>query len=149
MTKFHIHICGAKEIVALAQFTLGPKVRAEVGYRRGHTIKVQVALRHSRGWLCPRHPWSPPKRKGKNGIGTVLGMTEHIRVDKKNPWIIWWQRIKEKLPLLPLNTLRQIEQYFSVFTTTPNHFEYGLMGQVSVLKSWTYTWTLDEGCRLI
>ena len=41
--------CGAKEIVTLTHFTLGPKARAEMGYSRGHTIKVQVALRHSRG----------------------------------------------------------------------------------------------------
>ena len=26
------------------------------------------------------------------------------------------------------------EPYFSTFTTTPNHFGYGLMGQVSVVK---------------
>ena len=35
------------------------------------------------------------------------------------------------------------------FYNHPNHFGYGLMGQVSVLESWTYTWTLDEGYRLI
>ena len=62
---------------------------------------------------------------------------------------MWRQRTKEKLQLLSLNTLRQTEQYFLAFTTTPNHFEYGLMGQVSVLESRTYTWTLGEGCRLI
>ena len=37
----------------------------------------------------------------------------------------------------------------STFTTTPNHFGYGLMGQISVLKSRTYRWTLDEGYRLV
>ena len=31
------------------------------------------------------------------------------------------------------------------FTTTPNYFEYGLIGQVSALESWTYTWTLEGG----
>ena len=31
------------------------------------------------------------------------------------------------------------------FTTTPNHFGYGLIGQVSALESWTYTWTLGGG----
>ena len=40
--------CGTIEIVTLAQFTLGLKARAEVGYSRGHIIKVQVTLRHSR-----------------------------------------------------------------------------------------------------
>ena len=35
------------------------------------------------------------------------------------------------------------------FSTTPNHFGYGLMGQVLVLESRTYTWTLDKGYKLI
>ena len=56
-------------------FTLGPKARAEEGYSRGRVIKIQVVLRHSRGWFCPRHIRGPPERKGKNGIGTVLGKT--------------------------------------------------------------------------
>ena len=37
----------------------------------------------------------------------------------------------------------------STFTTTPNHFGYGLMGQILVLESRTYTWMLDEGYRLV
>ena len=41
--------CGAREFVTLAHFTLGPKARAEEGYSREHTMKVQIALRHSRG----------------------------------------------------------------------------------------------------
>ena len=40
---------GAREFVTLAHFTLGPKVRAKEGYSRGRTMKVQIALRHSRG----------------------------------------------------------------------------------------------------
>ena len=64
-----------------AHFTLGPKARAEEGYSRGHTMKVQIALRYSRGWSCPRHPQGTPKRKGKNGIGTILEKTKHIHVD--------------------------------------------------------------------
>ena len=36
-------------------------------------MKVQIALRHSRGLLCSRYPQGTPKRKGKNGIGTVFG----------------------------------------------------------------------------
>ena len=38
---------------------------------------------------------------------------------------------------------------FSAFTTTPIHFGYGLMEQVSVLESRTYTWTLNKGYKLI
>ena len=37
----------------------------------------------------------------------------------------------------------------STFTTTPNHYRYGQMGQISVLESRTYTWTLDEGYTLV
>ena len=51
---------------------------------------------------------------------------------------------KGKLPLLPFNTLHLTEPCSSTFTTTPNHFGYGPMGQISVLESRTYTWTLDE-----
>ena len=68
---FSKYFCGARELVTLAHFTLGLKARAEEKHCRGHTMKVQIALRHSRGWFCPRHPQSTPKRKDKNGIGTV------------------------------------------------------------------------------
>ena len=42
-----------------------------------------------------------------------------------------------KLPLLPFNTLHLTEPCSQAFTTTPNHFGYGLMGQVSVLENRT------------
>ena len=41
--------CGARGFVTLTYFTLGPKARAEEGYSRGPTVKVQVALRRGRG----------------------------------------------------------------------------------------------------
>ena len=75
--------CEARKFVTLTHFALGPKARAEEGYSRGNTMRVQITLRHSRGWFCPRHPQGTPKRKGKNGIGTVLGKTEHIHVDRE------------------------------------------------------------------
>ena len=37
--------CGARGFVTLTHFTLEPKARAEEGYNRGPTVKVQVALR--------------------------------------------------------------------------------------------------------
>ena len=49
--------------------TLGLKARAEKGYGRGWVIKVQIVLRHSRGWFCPRHIRGLTGEKGKNGIG--------------------------------------------------------------------------------
>ena len=47
--------------------------------------------------------------------------------------------------LLPFNTLHLTEPYSSAFTTTPNDFGHGLMGQVSVLKRLTLH--VDEGHR--
>ena len=48
---------------------------------------------------------------------------------------------KGKAAITAIDTLHLTEPYSSAFTTTPNHFGYGLMGQVSVLESRTYTWT--------
>ena len=47
--------------------------------------------------------------------------------------------------MLPFNALHLTEPHSLAFTTTPNDFEYGLMGQVSVLKSLTLH--VDEGQR--
>ena len=47
--------------------------------------------------------------------------------ESKNIW--------RKLPSLPFNALHLTESYSSTVTTTPNHFRYGLMGQISVLES--------------
>ena len=49
------------------------------------------------------------------------------------------------MPLLSFNTLHLTEPYSSAFTTTPNDFGYGLMGQVSVLERLTLH--VDEGQR--
>ena len=35
-------VCGAREFVTPAHFTLGPKARADEGHCRKHTTKVQV-----------------------------------------------------------------------------------------------------------
>ena len=55
--------CGVREFVTLAHFTLGPKARAEEKHCWGHIMKVQIAMRHSRGWFCPRHPVMPLKER--------------------------------------------------------------------------------------
>ena len=39
----------SQRIYDLDLFCIKAKTRAEVGYNRGHIIKVQVILRHSRG----------------------------------------------------------------------------------------------------
>ena len=59
--------------MTLAHFTLGPKARAEEGYSRGHIMKVQIALRHSRGWFYLRHPQSTPKKKGQERYRNSFG----------------------------------------------------------------------------
>ena len=51
----------------------------------------------------------------------------------KGPLTVWQQRTRDRLPLLQLSTLRLTEPYSSVFTTTTNHFKYGLIRQVSAL----------------
>ena len=48
-----------------------------------------------------------------------------------------------KAALLPFNTLHLTESHSLAFTTTSNDFEYGLMGQVSVLESLNLH--VDEG----
>ena len=45
----YIYKCGVKEFMTAVHFVLRSKARAEVVYSRGHIIKVQVTLRHSRG----------------------------------------------------------------------------------------------------
>ena len=76
---------GPKNLWPWSTFTLGPKAPAEEGYSRGHLIKVQVTLRHSQGWFCPRHPRGPLEKKGKNGIGTVLGKPKISALIEKGP----------------------------------------------------------------
>ena len=45
--------------------------------------------------------------------------------------------------ILPFNALHLTEPHSLAFTTTPNDFEYGLMGQVSILEDLTLH--VDEG----
>ena len=42
---------------------------------------------------------------------------------------------KGKAAITAIKYSAPTEQYFSAFTTTPNHFGYGMMGHVSVLGS--------------
>ena len=56
---------------------------------------------------------------------------------------------KEKAAITAISYSTPDRTMLSTFTTTPNHFGYGLIGQISILESRTYTWTLDEGYRLV
>ena len=95
-----------------------------------NNVKHKIALRYRRGPLSPRQTQSPTGERGKNGIG--LSLKENLKY-------------LGKLPLLSLNALHLTEPHSLTFTTTPNDFEYGLMGQVSVLESLTLH--VDEGQR--
>ena len=70
-TGFWGAIVGPNNLWPWPILTLGPKARAEEWYSRGWVIEVQIVLRHSRGWFCPRHIRRLPGRKGKNSIRTV------------------------------------------------------------------------------
>ena len=74
---------GPKKLWPWPVFTLGPKARVEEGYSRGRVIKVQVVLTYNRGQFCPRRIRGPLKRKGKSGIGTVLGKAKNIYIDRE------------------------------------------------------------------
>ena len=56
---------------------------------------------------------------------------------------------KRKAVILPFITLLLTRTILSTVTTTPSHFRYGLMGQISVLESQTYTWALENDCMLV
>ena len=56
---------------------------------------------------------------------------------------------KRKAAITAIQYFAPDRTMLSTVTTTSNHFGYGLMGQISVLESRTYTWTLDEGYRLV
>ena len=53
------------------------------------------------------------------------------------------KNIQGKLSLLPFNALNLTEPHSLAFTTIPNDFGYGLMGQVSALERLTLY--VDEG----
>ena len=54
-------------------------------------------------------------------------------------------RDKEKAAITAIKYSAHDRAILFSFTTTPNHFGYGLIGQVSALENWTYTWTLGGG----
>ena len=48
-----------------------------------------------------------------------------------------------KAAIIALSALQLTEPCFTAFTTTPNDFGEGLMGQVSALSIQIYTWTVE------
>ena len=86
--------------------------------------------------IQPRTVQSSADPKSHRKEGQKRYMT---RLERKS------ENIQGKLPLLPFNTLHLTEPYSSAFTTTPNDFGYGLMGQVSVLERLALH--VDEGQR--
>ena len=87
---------------------------------------------YSRGQFSSRQTQKPTRERGKAGMR--LNLEENLKISG------------EKLLSSPFNALHLTEPYPSTVTTTPNHFTYGLMGQISALESQTYTWVLENGC---
>ena len=107
-----------------------PKVQAEEGYGPSPiNIKHKIALGYSRGQFSPQQNPKSHRTEGQKRYRTKL--------ERKS------KNIKGKLPLLPFNTLHLTEPHSLTFTTTSNDFEYGLMGQVSILESLNLH--VDEG----
>ena len=84
-----------------------------------------------------------PRKKGQKWYRNNLGKKSKISVPIEKG-MLESVNDREKLPLLPFNTLHLTEPYSPAFSITPNHSEYGLMGQVSVLECRSYTWTKDK-----
>ena len=92
-------------------------------------IKHRIALGYSRGEFSPRQNPKSHRTEGQKRY--------RAKLERKS------KNIKGKLPLLPFNTLHLTEPNSLAFTTTPNDFGYGLMGQVSILESLNLH--VDEG----
>ena len=111
------------------------------GPRRGElwpklsNIRHKTILGYSRGQFSPRQTQKPTRERGKAGIR--LNLEENLKISG------------EKLLSSPFNALHLTEPYPSTVTTTPNHFTYGLMGQISAPESQTYTWAPENGCMLV
>ena len=141
-------MCGAQWSVGQAHLLVGvqrPKPRKVMAH--AWQYKYEVTLGHSRGRFSPRHNRDLTKRKGKNGIETTLEKIKNIDANRKG--YAGKCNDQGKLPLLPFNILHLTEPYSPTFTTTPNHSEYGLMRQVSVLECRSDTWTKDKKYRLV
>ena len=145
---FIIRLVGPNSLWPWPIYSLRPKARAEKGYSPGSVIQVQNSLgtqpRTIQSSACPRshrkegQKWYRKQlgKKSKISVSIEKGMLESITTRESCPYchsiLCTWQS----------HTLQ-------LFTITPNHSRYGLMGQISVLESRTYTWTLDEGYRLV
>ena len=111
----------------------GPS-RGELWPKLG-SIRHKTILGYSRGQFSPRQTQNPTRKRGKAGI--------RLKLERKS------ENIRGKLLSFPFNALHLTEPYSSTVTTTPNHFTYGLMGQISAPESQTYTWALENGCMLV
>ena len=125
-----------------AHFTLGPKARAEERRCRGYAMEVQMAQRCSRGRSCPRHSKTQKERMARHQRQPPERSQNKGQVQCRSS-------SRERLPVLQLSTLHLTGPCPLAFTTTSNHFGYGLTRQVSALKSETYTWTYKGREKLV
>ena len=100
-----------------------------------NNIKYRIALRYRRRPLSPRQTHSPTKERGENGIG--LSLKGNLKYPGKAALTAIQRSASDKAV------------FFKLLQPPPNHFKYGLMGQISALESQTYTWALKNGCMLV
>ena len=134
--------------MALARFkfeTQSPsrgRLWPRVGNKSLSSLEIQPRMTLSSAY--PKISWKEWQKRYKNSLEKKSKIS--VSVEKGTLESI---NDQGKLPLLPFNTLYLTKPYSPAFTTTPNHSEYGLMGQVSVLECRSYTWTKDKEHRLV
>ena len=118
---------GAREFVASAHLTMGPKIRAEENSLRGHIVRVQKR----------------PKNMAEDDI--MLGTSQNV-------WRKWQTQYRGSTREKAANTVvwnpasdRPILQtmLFNFSQPPPIAPRYGLIGRICIPKSKTYTWTLN------
>ena len=132
-------------------FPLGPKARAKEKRCRGHATEDITEDDSVLGIPKPRRkewhaikgsPQSASRRKGKYSIGAIQGKTNTSALNVLTNVLA---ALTGKGPLNSVATkdkgnaaitaIKYSTPYFSAFTTTTNHFGYGLIRQVSALES--------------
>ena len=100
-----------------------------------NNVKYRIALRCRRGPLSPRQTHSPTEERGENGI--KLSLKGNLKYPGKAAFTAIQRSASDKAV------------FFKLLQPPPNHFKYGLMGQIFALESQTYTWALKNGCMLV
>ena len=127
--------------------TLGLKTRAEEGYGRGWVIKVQIVLRHSQGWFCPRHIRGLTGEKGKNGIGTAWKKSKISRSIEKGT--LESITTRESCPYCHSILCTWQSHTLQLLQPPPTTLDMDWWDKYQSWKSRSYTWTKDKEPRLV